>query len=195
MFVFFFLFYNHTASNPQATRPGLKVVNMSWHFRSTQQWPKKVWRSFLKPNTSFFVYVTHSKLRLISMLRTQEPRLFQVSRVSNISYFTNCEPSLIYIAQSFISTSRRPFLERLYRLQRQIVDLSATSISSQLHCFLVDLWIQRWRSSLETETLAWLVIIWRKPYMPSLIFQRYIPKTTFSYVIFKVCIFSIHVVG
>jgi hypothetical protein len=29
MFVFFFLFYKHTASNPHTTRPGLKVVNMS----------------------------------------------------------------------------------------------------------------------------------------------------------------------
>ena len=88
--VFFFLFYKHMASNLQATRPGLKVVNMLWHFRLTQQWPKKAWRSFLKPNTSFFAYVTHSKQHSISMLRTQKLWLFQVSQVSNISYFMNC---------------------------------------------------------------------------------------------------------
>ena len=35
MFAFFFPFYKHTASDPQATRPGLKVVKMSWHFQST----------------------------------------------------------------------------------------------------------------------------------------------------------------
>ena len=96
MFVFFSLFYKHTASNPQATRPGLKVVNMLWHFRSTQQWPKKAWRSFLKPNTSSFAYATHSKQSSISMLRSRVPQLFQVSRVSNISYFMNCNPYLWY---------------------------------------------------------------------------------------------------
>ena len=45
----------------------------------------------------------------------------------------------LFISQTFISTSRRPFLEKLYRLQHQIVDLSTISISLQLHCFLVDL--------------------------------------------------------
>ena len=141
---YFFLFYKHTASNPQTTRPGLKVVNMSWHFQSTQQWPwpKKAWRSLLKPNTSFFVYVTHSKLRSMSMLRTQEPRQFQVSRVSlyPTSQTVIVNPAhRLFISQTFISTSRRPFLEKLYRLQHQIVDLSTISISLQLHCFLVDL--------------------------------------------------------
>ena len=94
MFVFFFLFYKHTASNPQATTPGLKVVNMSWHFRSTQQWPKKARRSFLKPNTSFFAYVTHSNCKAAFDKHAEESGVMTIPSKSGL-YFTNCnhEPS------------------------------------------------------------------------------------------------------